>query len=430
MKNSRGLWALTPMMLLVAMLLFIGIVAKDFYKVPLLVVFIIMAAYAILITWKNPETGKTLSVNERISIFAKGAGDSNLIQMILIFTLAGAFAHSAKQMGAIDAMVNFTLSFVPSSLLLLGLFIAALAVSLGIGTSVGTIVAITPFAAGISASTTYGLGMTVAAVVGGALFGDNLSFISDTTIVATNTQGIGMRQKFLANFKIALPAAIITAIIYGVIGFTSPETAITIGDVNYWNIIPYLFVLVASIAGMHVLLVLLCACVLVGIVGAVNGTFTPLSWMGSMAMGIEDMSELILISLIAGGALELIKYNGGIDWIISVIDRHVHSAKGASLAIALLVVLVDICCANNTIAILSVGSISREIADKYGVSRKRAASILDTFSCCSQGFLPYGAQLLMAAGIAGCTPLHFVPFLFYPMILFVVALGAIFVAKD
>lgn len=428
-QNRVGWLAVTPMALLVLLFVFIGVLAGDFYKVPMLVVFIIVTAYALCLTRIDRHRKTPFGLLDRLAVFSHGAGESNLLQMIWIFVLAGAFAESAKQMGAIDAMVNLTLSVMPASMILVGLFLAALGVSLGIGTSVGTIVSIVPFAAALAVEADMNVEMSVAAVVGGALFGDNLSFISDTTVAATQTQQIPMRDKFFANFRTALPAALLTTALYVVLGLTAPEHTVHAGRVEWLHILPYLFVIVSALAGVHVLLVLFFANLLTGIIGVYTGCFDWLGWTTAMTRGIANMGELILISMIAGGLLSLIQYNGGITWIIYNLKRRVRTAKGAALAIAALVSVVDICTANNTIAILSVGHMSRDIADQFGLPRRRAASILDTYSCCIQGVLPYGAQLLMAAGIAAVNPMHIIPYLFYPMILFSIATAYILIKK-
>lgn len=429
MKKRNGWWAISPMFLLIAAFVVIGALAGDFYKVPMLIVFIMVSSYALLITRIDRHTKQPLPLLDRLAVLSKGAGEKNLLQMIWIFVLAGAFAESAREMGAIDAMVNLTLSFLPPQLTLVGLFLSALAVSLGIGTSVGTIVAITPFAAALASSMGMNTALVVAAVVGGALFGDNLSFISDTTVAATQTQKIPMKDKFVANLRVALPAAFLTAVLYLVIGVQVHEKPVEAGAVEWLKIVPYLYVIVAALKGMHVLVVLLTANVLAGVIGVAEGSYSLLGWCGAMTQGISSMGELILISMIAGGLLELIKYNGGITFIIYGLRRRISGARGAALSIAALVSVVDMCTANNTIAILSVGRISRDIAKMYGVSAQRTASILDTFSCCVQGILPYGAQVLMAAGIANVSPMRLIPYIFYPFILLVFALLAILVPE-
>ena len=365
-----------------------------------------------------------LPLAKRVQIYSKGASTENMMLMLWIFVLAGAFANSAKEMGSIDATVNLTLSVLPDNMLLAGLFLAACFISLSIGTSVGTIVALTPIAAGIAHSTGESIPFITAIVVGGAFFGDNLSFISDTTVVATRTQGCKMSDKFRVNSFIVLPAAILILILYIIMG-ADTHTTTDIPEVEYVKVIPYLIVLIAAVLGMNVMAVLVIGIALTGIIGMINGTYNLYSWFGSMGTGILGMGELIIISIMAGGLLEIIKENGGIDFIISKLTAHVHGKRGAELSIGLLVSVVDICTANNTVAILTVGGIAKQIGDKYGVDSRKCASILDTFSCCVQGLIPYGAQLLMAAGLAQVNPISITPYLYYPMVIGMGALLAI-----
>lgn len=365
-----------------------------------------------------------LPLAKRVQIYSKGASTENMMLMLWIFVLAGAFANSAKEMGSIDATVNLTLSVLPDNMLLAGLFLAACFISLSIGTSVGTIVALTPIAAGIAHSTGESIPFITAIVVGGAFFGDNLSFISDTTVVATRTQGCKMSDKFRVNSFIVLPAAILILILYIIMG-ADTHTTTDIPEVEYVKVIPYLIVLIAAVLGMNVMAVLVIGIALTGIIGMINGTYDLYSWFGSMGTGILGMGELIIISIMAGGSLEIIKENGGIDFIISKLTAHVHGKRGAELSIGLLVSVVDICTANNTVAILTVGGIAKQIGDKYGVDSRKCASILDIFSCCVQGLIPYGAQLLMAAGLAQVNPISITPYLYYPMVIGMGALLAI-----
>ena len=365
-----------------------------------------------------------LPLAKRVQIYSKGASTENMMLMLWIFVLAGAFANSAKEMGSRDATVNLTLSVLPDNMLLAGLFLAACFISLSIGTSVGTIVALTPIAAGIAHSTGESIPFITAIVVGGAFFGDNLSFISDTTVVATRTQGCKMSDKFRVNSFIVLPAAILILILYIIMG-ADTHTTTDIPEVEYVKVIPYLIVLIAAVLGMNVMAVLVIGIALTGIIGMINGTYDLYSWFGSMGTGILGMGELIIISIMAGGLLEIIKENGGIDFIISKLTAHVHGKRGAELSIGLLVSVVDICTANNTVAILTVGGIAKQIGDKYGVDSRKCASILDTFSCCVQGLIPYGAQLLMAAGLAQVNPISITPYLYYPMVIGMGALLAI-----
>ena len=394
-----------------------SILAGDFYKVPLTVAFLTASAYGVCITPK-------LNLKQRIALFSRGAGDENLMLMVWIFILAGAFAKAAGAMGAIDATVALTLRMLPDSMLLPGLFLAACFISLSIGTSVGTVVALTPVAVGIAEQTGSSLPLIVAIVVGGSMFGDNLSFISDTTIVATQTQGVRMSDKFKANIYLAAPAALIVLLLYVILGqgVTAPTD---VAWPAWYKMLPYLAVLVLAVAGMNVLVVLLIGILLAGVIGMVSGSFDLMGWMGAMGEGIMGMSELIIVTLLAGGMLALIRHNGGIDWLIRVLTRRINGQRGAKCTIALLVILADLCTANNTIALITVGPVARDIADRYGVDRRMSASLLDTFSCFAQGLIPYGAQLLMAAGLAAISPFDIIGYLYYPIILGVIAMFGI-----
>ena len=411
--------ALSPFIVFMVVYLVGSLLAGDFYKLPLTVAFLIASAYAICITPK-------IKLRERINIFSRGAGNENIMLMVWIFVLAGAFAQIADQMGAIDATVNLTLRFLPASMLLPGLFLAACFISLSIGTSVGAVVALTPVAVGIAEQTGSTLPLLVAVVVGGAFFGDNLSFISDTTIVATQTQGCKMNDKFKANIWLAAPAAILVFVLYIFLGkdIQAPQD-ITL--MEWYKVIPYLSVLVLAISGVNVLVVLLIGILLAGGIGMLAGSFGLLDAMGAMGNGIMGMSELIIVTLLAGGMLALIRHNGGIDYLIHALTLHINGKRGAKGTMALLVVLADMCTANNTIALVTVGPMAREIADKYGIDKRLSASLLDTFSCVAQGLIPYGAQLLMAAGLAKITPFDILGYLYYPIALGVIAvIGIIF----
>lgn len=417
MSNKRGLLALSPLIVFVTLYLVTSIVANDFYKVPITVAFMISSIYAIAVSGGFP-------LKKRIETFSQGAGTSDMMLMIWIFVLAGAFAGSAKDMGCIDATVNLTLEVLPSNMLLPGLFIASCFISLSIGTSVGTIVALAPIAAGLAQSTGADLPMMVAVVVGGSLFGDNLSFISDTTVVATSTQGCKMSDKFKVNSYIAFPAAFIILIIYVFNGsdIHSPQD---VSAVEYTKIIPYVCVLVTAVLGLNVMAVLTLGLALTGLIGIVSQTYDIYEWFGAMGKGIIGMGELIIITMLAGGLLEIIRMNGGIDFIIQKLTKHMHGKRGAEGSIATLVSLVNLCTANNTVAIITVGKIAKQISDKFGVDNRKCASILDTFSCCMQGIIPYGAQMLMAAGLAKVNPVEIVPYLYYPFVLGLCAIAAI-----
>lgn len=412
-----SLWALSPLFVFLCLYLVTSLIVNDFYKVPITVAFLVSSIYSILIT-------KGLDLNERIHHFSKGASDKNIMLMLWIFILAGAFAQSAKAMGAIDATVNLTLTILPDNLLLAGIFIAACFISLSVGTSVGTIVALTPVAVGIAEKTEIGLPFMVAIVVGGAFFGDNLSFISDTTIAATRTQGCVMRDKFKVNSMIVIPAAFLILLIYIFEGI-SVQAPAEIQSVEWPKVIPYLVVLGTAIAGVNVTVVLILGIAVTGIIGLVTGSFDTFGWFGSMGSGITGMGELIIITLMAGGMLEMIRFNGGIAYIIRKLTRHVNGKRGAELSIAALVSIANLCTANNTIAVITIGPIAKDITDKFHLDKRKSASILDTFSCLIQGVIPYGAQMLIAAELASISPLSILRYLYYPITMGIFALLAI-----
>lgn len=415
---KKGLLALSPLMVFVTLYLVTSLIARDFYKVPITVAFLAASVYAIAITH-----GKLF---KRINVFSRGAGTPQMMLMIWIFILAGAFANTAKSMGAIDATVNLTLWLLPSQMLLAGLFVAACFISLSIGTSVGTIVALTPIAAGVASQTGTDVALLVGVVVGGSFFGDNLSFISDTTIISTQTQGCKTSDKFRANSLIVLPVAVIILFLYVFIGqgITSLHH---VANVNFMKVIPYLVVLFTAVFGVNVMVVLTLGIVLTGLIGLYDGSFDVFGWMGAMGDGVVSMSELIIITMLAGGLLEVIKHNGGIDFIISRLTRRISGKRGAELTIATLVSVVNLCTANNTVAIITVGGIARKIGEKYGLDPRKCASLLDTFSCAVQGLIPYGAQVLMAAGLASVNPIAIIPRLYYPVSIGLAAFLAILI---
>ena len=417
-KHKGGWWSLSPLAVFLCLYLITSLLVNDFYKVPITVAFLLSSCYAIAIT-------RGLKLEQRVYQFSVGAGNKNILLMIWIFVLAGAFAQSAKQMGAIDATVNLTLHILPDNLLLAGIFIAACFISLSIGTSVGTIVALTPVAVGLAEKTGIDLPYMVAIVVGGSFFGDNLSFISDTTIASTKTQDCVMRDKFKVNFMIVVPAALIVLGIYIFQGL-SLSAAPQIQEIEWIKVIPYLIVLGTAIAGMNVMSVLLLGIFSTGIIGLFTG-MGFFDWFGAMGTGITGMGELIIITLLAGGMLETIRYNGGIDFIIARLPRHVTGKRGAELSIAALVSVANLCTANNTIAIITTGPIAKDIAKRFHLDRRKTASILDTFSCLIQGIIPYGAQMLIAAGLAGISPLGIIGNLYYPFCMGACAILAILI---
>ena len=409
--------ALSPLLVFIVLYLVTSIVARDFYKVPITVAFMVASIYAVASSGKMP-------LQKRIESYSRGAASGNLMMMLWIFVLAGAFANAAKEMGCIDATVNLTLHLLPAEMLLAGVFLAACFISLSIGTSVGTIVALVPIAAGLANGTGTSTALMTAIVVGGAFFGDNLSFISDTTIAATQTQGCRLSDKFRVNLFIAAPAALIIFIVYLLMG-ENIQIPKQIPDFELLKVFPYLIVLAVAVFGMNVMAVLTIGILLTGIIGLIGGSFDVFGWFGAMGDGIKGMGELIIITMMAGGLLEIIRLNVGIDYIIKKLTAHVNGRRGAELAIAALVTLTNVCTANNTVAIITVGGIAKQIGDRYGVDNRKCASILDTFSCFTQGIIPYGAQMLIAAGLAELNPIEILPYLYYPLVLGLIALAAI-----
>lgn len=427
MSNKKGLLALSPLFLLIVLIVAFTVYSVDNShqdtSLSLTVAFMISSIYAVAISGGMP-------VRKRVDTYSKGAGANNLMLMLWIYVLAGSFAASAKAMGAVDATVNLALSILPASMILPGLFLAACFISVSIGTSVGTVVALVPIAAGLAHSMDANVGMMTAIIVGGAYFGDNLSFISDTTVVATQTQNCKMSDKFKVNSMIVVPAAVLVLIAYSVMGI-GLQAPTHINEVEYMKVLPYLIVLITAIAGMNVMAVLTLGTLLCGAIGigshllGASGSYDLFGWFSAMGNGIIGMGELIIIAMMAGGMLEIIRENGGIDFIINKITAHVNSKRGAELSIAALVSMVNICTANNTVAILTVGNISKKIGDRFGVDNRKAASILDTFSCMVQGLIPYGVQMLLAAGLANLSPMDILPYLYYPLAIGVAALLAI-----
>lgn len=408
-NTRKGLTALSPIIVLLATYLAGSIIAGDFYKIPVTVAFLAASVYAVAVTRRS-------SLSERIESFSRGAANTNILYMIWIFVLAGAFAALAKAIGAADATVNLTLSLIPGKFLPAGIFIATCFISLSIGTSVGTIVALTPVVTALAAEMNCDAARLVAIVVGGAFFGDNLSFISDTTIAATQTQGCSMNSKFRTNLKLVMPAAIASLLIYTFSGNGIENVSVEpVGLRESLKCIPYIVVIVCAIAGVNVLLVLAIGIVIAACIGLVYGTIDGIAVFTEMGNGITGMSELIMVTMLAGGLLEIVRINGGIDYIIQVVTKRVKSKRTAELAVSMLTALANVCTANNTIAILTVGKISRDISQEFSIEPRRSASLMDTTSCFVQGVIPYGAQLLMASGLSKISPLEIIPHLYYPM---------------
>ena len=425
-KTLRGWLALSPLLVFLTFYLVFSLLAHDFYSVPITVAFMVASAYSLFLLRGMP-------LDERIRVYSKGAAHSNLLMMVWIFILAGAFAYSAKQMGAIQATVDLCLWALPPQMLLAGLFLAACFISLSVGTSVGTIVALVPIATGIASSVNNGplpmaesqssffqyslsTPLLVGTVVGGAYFGDNLSFISDTTIMATQTQGCQLRDKFRTNARIVVPAALLVLLMYVAMGWNihvEPPRH----TVDWMLVVPYLIVFLTALGGMNVMMVLVLGIISTGIVGILRGTYRFYEWLTAMGEGILGMGELIIVTLMAAGLVGVIRQLGGIDFILHALTRRIRGKRGAELSLAGLVVFTNFCTANNTIAILTVGNLARDIAQRYGIDPRRSASILDTFSCFAQGIIPYGAQMLMASSLALLNPIEIIPYLYYPFVM-------------
>ena len=408
-QHTPNAWALLPLWVFLFTYLVVSCIAGDFYKMPITVAFVLSSVVAI-------AGSKGGILQARVEQFCRGAANSNIMLMVLIFILAGAFAQTAKEMGAVDATVNLAMSLLPGNLLAAGIFIAACFISISVGTSVGTIVALAPVAVGIADKTGMPDALMLGVVVSGAMFGDNLSFISDTTIVATRTQGCQMTDKFKVNSLIALPIALLTTFLYVFLGNQISESY-TVGTIEWPKVVPYLVVLITALCGMNVMRVLFIGILLSGIVGLFTHAFDVWGWTGAMGQGITGMGELIIVTLLAGGMLEMIRYNGGIEWIINKLTARIRSARGAEASIASLVSFANLCTANNTIALIMAGPIAKDIADRFHIDPRRSASLLDIFSCFVQGIIPYGAQMLMAAGLGAVSPIEIIQYLYYPYLL-------------
>ncbi|MGX1266371.1 Na+/H+ antiporter NhaC [Rossellomorea marisflavi] len=418
MNQEKGnLLALLPLLIFVALFLGAGIISGDFYSFPVLVAIIIAAVVALAMNRKD-------SLNVKVERFAKGAGNLDIMIMVLIFLSAGAFSGVAEKMGAVDSTVNFALSVIPENLLIVGLFVIAAFISLAMGTSMGTIAALAPIGVGISSGTDISLPLAMATVVGGSMFGDNLSFISDTTIAAVRTQKTEMKDKFKVNFFIVLPAAIITIIALFFVTLGN-QTSVDAGSYSIVKILPYLAVIIGALSGLNVFAVLFGGILLSGIIGFIDGSFTPTSYFGSIADGMLGMGEIAFLSILIGGVVELIRHNGGIQALLYLVTRKIGSSKGAQYSTAGLVASTNLCTANNTISIIIAGPLAKSISDEYGVDNRKTASILDIFSCAVQGLIPYGAQMLLVAETAGISPLSILPYAFYPILTAICGLVAI-----
>ncbi len=410
--------ALLPLVIFLILFVGSGIITGDFYKMPALVAFLVAGGVALLFNKKE-------SLETKMNVFCKGAGDNNIILMVIIFLLAGAFSSVAKAMGGVDSTVNLSLSILPSNLLVAGLFIIGCFISISMGTSVGTIAALSPIALGIAQKTGMPVPLVIGVVVGGAMFGDNLSMISDTTIAAVRTQGCELKDKFKVNFLIVLPAAIATAILLTLVTLGYKSAGSQTYEYEIIKVLPYILVLTGALLGVNVFALLGGGILFAGIIGLFSKSFDLLGLIGAVSEGMAGMYELSLLVLVVGGFVALIKFNGGIDYILYFITSKIKSKKGAEFGIAALVSVIDLCTANNTIAIVTAGPLAKDIADKYDIDPRKTASILDIFSSCWQGVIPYGAQLLTAAGIVGISPVEILRYLYYPGLMFLCGIASI-----
>lgn len=419
-EKKGNLLALLPLFIFVLLFIGTGIVTGDFSNMPLNVAVIIASAVALMMNRKE-------SLTKKMAIFSKSAGHPNILLMVVIFVLAGAFSEVAKGMGAVESTVNLGLSLIPGNFLMVGLFIVGCFISTSMGTSMGTVVALAPIGLGIADETGIPVALAVATVVGGAMFGDNLSMISDTTIAAVRTQNTQMKDKFKVNFFIVLPGAILTCIILGII--TSGYELTVTGDHPYdvLKVLPYLSVLIAALIGLDVSLVLLGGTIFAGIIGLVDGSYTLTNLIKAASQGVMNMEDIAIVAILIGGMIGIIQHNGGIDYLLHVIKKRIKTKRGAELGIAGLVSAVDIATTNNTISIIMTGPLAKNIADQYGIDPRKSASILDIFSSAWQGFVPYGAQMLAAAGLAGISPATMLPFSFYPVLLGICGLVSILI---
>lgn len=418
--GRRSLLSLAPLAFFLLAYLGGSALVGDFYKIPMSVAFIASSCLAVAVSRG--------SLAKRIERFSAGAGHRNILLMVWIYVLAGAFAFTAKEIGAVDATVGLILRIMPSSMVYVALFIAAAFVSLAIGTSVGTVVALVPIAAGMAAQLGQPVAELVALVVGGAYFGDNLSFISDTTIAATQTQGVRMDDKFKMNIRLVWPALLIM-LVYSIFKGLGSEVAPFVEPVSFAYVLPYAVVVGLAIWGVNVMVVLLVGIVAAGLVGVVGGRIDFWGFLSDMGHGVSSMGDLIVVAMLAGGMLELIRANGGLRLILNLMQKGVSGRRGAQLSVAAIVAIANVCTANNTVAIITVGGIARDISSRFGLDPRRTASILDTVSCCVQGLLPYGAQMLLAANLAGCTPLDILPYLYYPVLIGVCVVVSILAGK-
>ena len=433
--KKGNFWALIPLLFFVVVYFIGSYILGDFYALPVLVLFVMALFVAFLQFPKVP-------FNEKVKSFAKGAGDENIMIMVLIFLLAGAFGELSKNIGAISSTINFALTYVPPQFVVAGLFMVACFISTSLGTSVGTIVALAPIAVGLENNIEGIMAIALAAVIGGAMFGDNLSFISDTTIAATRTQHVGMKEKFRVNFKMVLPVAILVFIIYSLMGWNMLDGSVQIKveDYELIKIFPYILVFVLALMGLNVIWTLGIGIIVAALIGIFTGSIDFLTILKSINDGFAGMFELSVLCLIIGGVVGIIRMNGGVDYLLQMVTQRINSKRKAELGIAFLVSLVNLAIANNTITIVIVGPIAKDISDKNGLEGSRVASILDTVSCFIQGMVPYGAQILAAMAAANMlladkqmplmSPIDVMQYLYYPFLMGIVTFLVILLRKN
>lgn len=411
-------WALLPIGVFLVLFLGTGILFRDLDSMPAIVAFLIALFVAFL---QNRKVG----FQEKMKLIGEGVGEENIITMLLIFLCAGGFSGAVTAAGGVDSAVNLGLSLIPANFAVAGLFVISCFISVSMGTSMGTIAALAPIAAGISGQTGFSMAVCIAAVVCGAMFGDNLSMISDTTIAAVKTQGCEMKDKFKANFLIVLPAAVLTILFFWFITMGGDYKVTDDLQYNLWEVLPYVVVLVGALVGINVFLVLISGIVISLIVGVAAGNIALSEMFSVVGEGVTSMYDITVISVIVACIVSLVRANGGIHFILALIKSRIRGKRGAEAGIALLALLVDLCTANNTVAIVMTGPIAKEISDEFGVDPKRSASLLDMFTSVGQGLIPYGAQLLSAATLTGLTPFDMLPYLVYPVLMAVCGIAAI-----
>ncbi|EPC7214982.1 Na+/H+ antiporter NhaC family protein [Staphylococcus pseudintermedius] len=411
-------WALIPLVVFISIFLGAGIITKDFTFMPLNVAAIIGVVVALMMNRRETFMSK-------VEVFARQAGHANIVLMMFIFLLAGAFSKTTEAMGGVTSIVNLGLSFIPQNFLIVGLFIICMFISISMGTSVGTVAAIAPVGFGISEATEIPAAFAMATVVGGAMFGDNLSMISDTTIAAVRTQKTQMSDKFKVNFRIVVPGAIVTIFVLWWLSHGYDVTQTKTYDFEWVKVVPYLFVLILAVIGINVVLVLLGGILLSSLIGLIDGSFNLGGLLKAASEGVLGMQDIAMIALLIGGMIGLVEHHGGITWLLNFVKQRVKTRRGAELGIASLVSVADISTANNTISIIMAGPLAKDIAEEYDIDPRKSASLLDIFGSAFQGFVPYSPQLIAAAGVASISPVTLLPYSIYPVMLAICGIIAI-----